>query len=158
MPEFPDGDFKLGDKISQTFENRAADVLLEEGMDSAATPTVQDSPTLPGGGRSVNAFLQSSRLTQSQPAPDFTKDPERGPGSSISPGLISSGVKVVHHHHHHTAPLKNKMSRDRNVQYQSGLHYIIPSETPFEVDSLLYITHYLLHQAGIIYDNKSFVD
>ena len=42
--------------------------------------------------------------------------------------------------------------------YQSGLHFIIPSDTPFEVDSLLYITHYLLHQAGIIYDNKSFVD
>ena len=40
----------------------------------------------------------------------------------------------------------------------SGLHYIVPHETPFDVNSLLYVTHYLLNQAGIVYDNKSYVD
>lgn len=34
----------------------------------------------------------------------------------------------------------------------------MPHETPFDVNSLLYVTHYLLNQSGIIYDNKSYVD
>lgn len=53
-------------------------------------------------------------------------------------------------------PLFNPQSKQ--PQYVSGLHYIVPHETPFDVNSLLYVTHYLLNQAGIIYDNKSYVD